>query len=198
MSRVAARQGRCRVWQQRDATCTPGARPPEMCVPRLSLHNAPAARAGALQENKPRSLPAAIAPSCHVFCECFAICASISAPNLGMFSHASYFIRIPVTNKIGEYGRNLQRIKFERWRAGQVKYFSNTYQAMPRYPRHRLVRLCVPEATDVSQIMRAQVDFSKIVLFLESRAQINLVSPIVFCDLGSSGRESIAAAWFVL
>ena len=49
--------------------------------------------------------------------------ASISAPDLGIFSHAKYFIRKPGTNKIREYGSNLQLIKFERGCAGQLKYF---------------------------------------------------------------------------
>ena len=89
-----------------------------------------------------------------------AIRASISAPDLGIFSHASSFIRIPGTNKIREYGSNLQLIKFERWLRWSAQIF------------FKYVRLCVPEATDVSQIMWAQVDFDKIRQFLESRAQI--------------------------
>ena len=66
----------------------------------------------------------------------------ISAPDLaGIFYHASSFIRIPGTNKIREYGSNLQLIKFERWLRWSAQIF------------FKYVRLCVPEATDVSQIM---------------------------------------------
>ena len=58
-----------------------------------------------------------------------AIRASISAPDLGIFSHASSFIRIrswyPGTNKIREYGSNLQLliIKFERWLRWSAQIF---------------------------------------------------------------------------
>ena len=81
-------------------------------------------------------------------CEYLSKRASISAPDIGILSHASSFIRIPGTNKIREYGSNLQLIKFERSLRWSVKIF------------FKYVRLCVPEATDVAQSMWAQVEIS--------------------------------------
>ena len=53
----------------------------------------------------------------------------ISAPDLaGIFYHASSFIRIPAifsTNKIREYGSNLQLIKFERCMAAACALVSS-------------------------------------------------------------------------